>query len=410
MTTQLFIESILLLILKLVNYCSSCLYDSNHPFGLSFQSNICSGCFTHKEKYTINWEKKYIELVDFIAKITKKSDLNKYNCIVPIQGDAEDYYVVENVLSLGLRPLLVHVNDHFSNNIGWHNLHNLMTTFDLDCQTFSPEINSYKELVKSSIRKYRHVLWPAIALRTSYPVHVAKERNIQLIIWGQNQAIEQVGKFSHYNNVQMSKWSRLEHDLFSVDCQKLIGNGTEVEVDKLHYYNYPLIRQISTKGIVGIYLSNYLLWDPLLQNSSMTKYGFMPQKSSSTFDPFERAGSSVYYGIHDLFKYMRCGYRKCTDHLSREIRHKRLDRNTALELNKHFTSSLVNLNPFFDWLGLTSSGKEFLKIKLLQSVSHLIEESKVEVLIEPKLPKKIKDLLPSSFSPSQEFCSYFKGI
>ena len=69
-------------------------------------------------------------------------------------------------------------------------------------------------------------------------MHVAKERNIQLIIWGQNQAIEQVGKFSHYNNVQMSKWSRLEHDLFNVDCQKLIGNGTEVDVDKLHYYNF----------------------------------------------------------------------------------------------------------------------------------------------------------------------------
>ena len=136
----------------------------------------------------------------------------------------EDYFVILRILSFGLNPLLVAVNDYFMNDIGWHNLHNLRTVFDLDAQVYSPNLHVYKELVATSFRKYSHILYPSLSLNASYPVHVAIERNIPLIIWGQLQSIEQVGKFSHYDSVEMTKWSQIEHDRIGLDVDHVIGN------------------------------------------------------------------------------------------------------------------------------------------------------------------------------------------
>ena len=95
--------------------CSRCLYKSNHPFGLSFLNNECSGCFTHKEKDELDWSERKSLLEAKIRKFKKKT--KKYDCVVPVVGDAEDFFVLSKVLDLGLAPLVVGVNDYFKNDI-----------------------------------------------------------------------------------------------------------------------------------------------------------------------------------------------------------------------------------------------------------------------------------------------------
>ena len=133
----------------------------------------------------------------------------------------------------------------------------------------------------------------------------------------------------------MSSWSRIEHDLFGNDIETLMGNGAQVNQRKVNYYRYPSV-SILGSDIKGVYLSNYMLWDPLKQNHSTLAFGFKPESSPYTFDPYERAGSSVYYGIHDILKLERQGYRKVKDHLSREIRHGRITQNESVILENHF--------------------------------------------------------------------------
>jgi len=390
----------------MLNKCKNCLYTCNHPFHISFDNNICSGCFTHDEKYIINWKEKEEEFKQIIKK-TKKHN-KTYDCIIPVIGDAEDYYVVEKVLKYGLNPLIVCVNDYFRTDIGWHNIHNLITIFDVDSLLYNPNLNVYKELIRTSLRKYDHVLLPFLSLHTSFPVHIAKQRNIPLIIWGQHQAIEQVGKFSHYDNVQMTKWSRKEHDLFSKDIKTFIGNGAQVLNKDLTYYNYPDISSLNKSNIKGIYLSNYFHWDPLKQNHSILKYGFIPQQNNSSFDIYERAGSSVYYQIHDLLKLKRVGYRKITDHLSREIRHNRINKNQALEIENIYSQSKVDVEGFFKWLGMSQSGIKWYIMHQLKGYEHLI--GKQNNINHSLLPTKIKELLIKHHKPNQKFCLFNKGI
>ena len=75
--------------------------------------------------------------------------------MIPVVGDAEDYYVTSKVLSLGLRPLIVAVNDYYKNDIGWHNLHNLITYFDVDSIVY----NLIYQLIKSSfVQVYENII------------------------------------------------------------------------------------------------------------------------------------------------------------------------------------------------------------------------------------------------------------
>lgn len=396
----------------MTNSCSKCLHNDTHPFGITFVEKICSGCYIHEEKNSLDWSLKAYELHKLATNaIKRRSKSTTYDCIIPAKGCAEDYFVVEKVLDLGLNPLIVSINDYFMNDLGWHNLHNLITRFDLDSHLYSPNLHAYKELVATSFRKYLHVMYPSLSLNASYPVHVAIERNIPLIIWGQLQPIEQVGKFSHLDSVQMTKWSQLEHDRLGQDITKVIGNGAQLNPTHLIYYDYPLQgSKLGFRAPIGIYLSNYIRWDPLSQNHSILKYGFKPQLETATFDPYERAGSSVYYTCHELSRLLRHGYRKVRDHLNREIRHNRIDRCAALKVYSHYSCQKINLNPFFDWLGITKSGKDWIIQHLLSRYIDLLDESSTTSYLPRTIPESIKSLISTSYVSQTEFIAYGKGI
>ena len=389
------------------NICNNCGYTNTHPFGFSFSNNVCVGCLTHKEKYCLNWQNRRKKLEEII--ITAKTN-SKYDCIVPVIGDAEDYFVVSEVLKLKLKPLLISVNSYFLNDIGWKNLHNLFTHFDLDSIVYNPDITTYKELIRTSMRKYKHMLLPFLQLHTAFPVHIAKERNIPLIIWGGNQSIEQVGKFSHFDEVEMSSWSRKEHDLFNIDIDTLIGNGAQVNERHLNYYNYPPINKLGKK-VCGIYLSNYIAWDPLKQNHSTLKHGFTPQENNVSFDIYERAGSSVYYSIHDLLKFERVGYRKINDHVAREIRHNRMTPNEGKLIVSKKIEEKVFIKPFFDWLGVTDSGYNWYLDHMLDNSKHLVSNKPIKSNFSNNLiPEKIENLLTKSYPSNESFILFGKGV
>lgn len=371
---------------------------------------LCSGCFTHLEKYTIDWSEQKSRLLAILENARKKSK-SSYDCIVPICGDAEDYHVVNLILEHGINPLLVGVNDYFMNDIGWSNLHNLITHFDLDSVVYSPEIGRYKELVSTSLRKYNHGMWPSLALRSAFPVHVAKQRKIPLIVYGQNQAIEQVGKFSHLDEVQATHWSRVQHDLIEVDVQELLGSGGHMDPKDIPFYSYPNLLKLGAGSVIGIYLSNYFCWDPLAQNSAVIDHGFKPQSQRSTFDPFERAGSSMYYEFHDLSKYLRCGYRKISDHVAREIRHNRLDTDIGSKIVGEYTQRPIYVRGFFDWLGVTKSGYQWFLNNKLATVSHMItEDSTLSTGLSESVPDNIRQMITSEVKPRLNFQRYLKGI
>ena len=388
-----------------MNQCIQCLDDIKHPMGqIINDSGLCTGCLTHKEKDFIDWDKKWSALEEKCRNVLKKSKA-KYDCIVPLNADAEDYYVVKNVLKLNLRPLLVYVNNYFGTDLSWRNLHNLETHFDLDLITFNPNIVDYKEAVRTSLRKFNSIYWPYQAIKTAYPVRLALEMKIPLIIWGGLQATEQTGKFSHHDMVEMSGWSRIQHDLFCVNEKDFFGSGAQISERNQYHYLYPEIKK--TSHIRGIYLSNYIRWDPWKQNHDMIKYGFSPERTNYTFDQFERVGSSVFYKIHDVLRYEKYGYIKVRDQLSREIRHGRITKSDAYMLYDNFLSNKVDINPFFKWLGSSKTGADlFIRNRLVKSSCLIGSDTKnIDFNIKFKY-----SFFSNGIDAKEYFLNYYKGV
>src|SRR5690606_10197886 len=116
-----------------MNYCSRCLYPSNHPLNITFDNKgICSGCITHEEKDQLDWQERFEALKKLTAQF-KKNSKAPYDCIVPVTGARDSYFIVHVVKKLlGLRPLLVSYNKQYNTHVGIRNLAYLKTLFNCD--------------------------------------------------------------------------------------------------------------------------------------------------------------------------------------------------------------------------------------------------------------------------------------
>ena len=69
-----------------MQYCTRCLYPSNHPLNITFdRDGVCSGCRIHEEKDTINWVEREGKLKKILDEF-KNKDGNSYDCIIPVSG------------------------------------------------------------------------------------------------------------------------------------------------------------------------------------------------------------------------------------------------------------------------------------------------------------------------------------
>lgn len=337
-----------------IKFCKKCLYSTFHPLGLTINNDgICSGCEVHDEKNQINWNEKWSKL-EKIVKPYKSKKKKNYDCIVPVSGAQDSYFIIYNVLKLGLKPLLVSYNKYFNTELGIKNLANLRIKFDCDILYQNVNPLSVKKITKYTFSEYGNIYWPILAGNTVYPVQVAVKYDIPLIIWGAHQGMEQVGMFSHHHEVEMTRRYRNDHDLFSIEAEDLLKISNNLNENDIFQYIYPDDNSINKIGVRGIYLNNFIRWDPLNQHIKMVeKFNYQNINFSRTFDTYDYVDCYNYMNLHDYLKLCKHGYSKVTDHVCREIRHSRLNKSEGLELVRKYE----NINPkyidnFCKWIGI----------------------------------------------------------
>ena len=273
----------------------------------------------------------------------KKSTRSINNCIVPVSGARDSYFIVHFVKNiLGLNPLLVTYNKHYNTLIGIRNLSYLKTIFGCPLLTMTVSPNRVKKITRQTIKLMGSIYWHCIAGQTVFPIQIAYKFKIPLIIWGAHQGVDQVGMFSHLDEVEMTRKYRKEHDLMGYEAEDLIDNGNLTEKD-LQNYLYPHDKELEAVGIRGIYLNNYIRWDSKAQHEKMIElYGYESDKQQRTFDTYNDVDCYHYSSLHDQIKYLKWGYGKVTDHATREIRLKRLTRSQGIDLVKRYANVKPN--------------------------------------------------------------------
>lgn len=321
-----------------MQYCTRCLYPANHPLNITFdEAGVCSGCRVHEEKDQLDWRARR-ETLQRIVSGYRSRTRPIHDCIVPVTGARDSFFIVHVLKNvLGMHPLLVNYNQHYNTPMGIRNLAYLRTLLGCDIITSTVSPERVKRITRESLKQRGSMYWHNLAGRTVFPVQIAVKFRIPLIVWGVHQGCDQVGMFSHTDEVEMARKYRKEHDLMGLEAEDLAAAASDVSLDDVEPYVYPHDKELEAVGVRGIYLSNYIRWDTKAQHERMiATYGYETAQQARTFDSYNDVDCFHYSGLHDRIKFNKCGYGRASDHASREIRFGRLTREQGIALVRRY--------------------------------------------------------------------------
>jgi N-acetyl sugar amidotransferase len=334
-----------------------------HPLNIVFDNeDVCSGCRVHEEKDKINWHEREQQLKNILENY-KNTSGNNYDCIIPVSGARDSYFIVHMIKNVyKMNPLLVTYNKQYNTDIGIRNLANLRIKFNCDILTLTVNPEIVKKITRATMRRIGSIYWHCIAGQTVFPVQIAVKFKIPLIIWGAHQGLDQVGMFSHLDEVEMTRKYRKEHDLMGYEAEDLINDFDGITEDDIIQYKYPHDKEIEQIGVRGIYLNNYIRWDSISQHNKMIElYDYESNEQTRTFDTYNDVDCFNYSDVHDYIKYIKHGYSKIVDHVCREIRLKKITREEGLELiEKYICVKPKNLFLFLNWIGMTENSFHYI--------------------------------------------------
>jgi N-acetyl sugar amidotransferase len=343
--------------------CTCCLYTSVHPLNLTFDDEgVCSGCRVHEEKDQLDWNDRASKLAGILENYRSRSSKN-YDCIIPVSGGRDSFFIVHTIKNIfGMNPLLVTYNKQYNTAVGVRNLANLRIRFDCDIMTLTVNPETVKNITRSTLRRFGSMYWHCLAGQTVYPVQIAVKFKIPLIIWGAHQGVDQVGMFSHLDEVEMTRKYRKEHDLMGFEAEDLVDGFDNVTGNDVMPFLYPDNRELEQVGVRGVYLNNYIRWDSRAQHEKMIiEYGYETVPQTRTFDKYNDVDCWNYSDVHDYIKWVKHGYGKVVDHACREIRLRRMTRKKAIVLVQQYQARAPqNLQLFFDWLGITENAFHYI--------------------------------------------------
>ena len=255
-------------------FCKVCVNPIS-AVNINFSSElICSACKSHetfKKISSKDWKKRKILLEKILNKYKKQNSKENYDCIVPVSGGKDSYYQTHIVQSFGLKPLLVTYDGDNYIDEGAYNRDRMRHVFNTDHIIFGPSIEKLKILNLAAFKLMGDMNWHNHCGITTYPVLIANKLKIPLIIWGET-ALDVYGMYNSDDLVEMSNRIRVEHDLRGFSSKDLIkaSNGKLNEQDML-WSNYPNETELFQNNIRGIYIGNYIKWDPNRHYKQMQK-------------------------------------------------------------------------------------------------------------------------------------------
>jgi hypothetical protein len=154
---------------------------------------------------------------------------------------------------------------------------------------------------------------------------------------------------------------RHEHGLRGYEWNDFIDHS-EIEISEkdMIWAKYPSDEEIVKSGLRGIYIGNYFKWDPNQHTKLMQELYNWKQLEGNferTYRKISNLDDRYESGIHDLLKFIKFGYGRCSDHVSKDIRTGYLTREEGIELVRrydHVVSSDLNY-----WLNYVEKDQEY---------------------------------------------------
>lgn len=348
-----------------MRYCSKCVYPKSSAVPLAFDENgLCSGCKSANERVLVDWDRKKRQF-ERILEEYKNKDGSNYDCIIPVSGGKDSYYQVHLIKKVyGLNPLLVTYNGNNYTETGMKNLRNMREAFGVDHIFYTPSIETLKKMNRLGLQMMGDMNWHAHSGIFTYPIRVAVQQNIPLMIWGEHGFMDLGGMHSYNDMVEFTYRYRHEHCLRGYEWYDFIEQapkfGETLEKNELITWMYPSDEEIERVGVRGLFVSNFFKWEANEHGQLMKDlYGFI--ESEVPFERTYRLMSNLddmhENGIKDYMKYVKFGYGRASDHVCKDIRAGIMTREEGIEIIRKMDP--IKSKDLYRWLEYVGWTEEY---------------------------------------------------
>ena len=270
-------------------YCKRCLYPANHPLDLTFDEHgVCSGCRVHEEKDNLDWTERGHRLEGVFKQYRGKAG-PRFDCIVPVSGARDSWFIVDLVKRIhGIDPPWSATTRQYEAHRARHrDLAYLRSSLDVDYLQQIAAPQTVKRVIRETLARRGSFHWHVIAGQTVWPIQVAVKLKIPLIIWGHHQGLDQVGMFSHTDEVEMTRKYRMEHDLMGLEAEHLVGGPEDSKESDVVPWTYPRPANSPASAFVASTSATLYAGTPRLNTSACSiATTTKPNPEARTFDTY----------------------------------------------------------------------------------------------------------------------------
>jgi len=232
--------------------CNRCVMDTSDPdifFDDNGYCNHCNNYFDRISRRTYKSESSDKQLQTLVEVIKHKGKRKRYDCVLGVSGGIDSSYAAYKLKQLGIRTLLVHMDNGWNSETSIENIKSLADKLGFDYENVVLDWATFSELQLSFLK----ASVPEIEIPTDIAIpavlhKIASKYNIKHIISGGNFATE---------GILPKAWSYNAKDLtYLKHIQKTFGTK---KINRLQLFGwrdelyYKLIR-----GIRIIYILNYM--------------------------------------------------------------------------------------------------------------------------------------------------------
>ena len=349
--------------------CIRCLLPETHETIVIDAAGVCNICSARDFRDTeIDWEQRAGELAALVEEYRGKHD---YDCLIPYSGGKDStwtlYYLIKN---FGIKPLVVRFNHGFMRPVLQRNTDRVIRALGVDFHDFTPNWHTVRQLMLRSLIDKGDFCWHCHTGIFSYPMHVAIEKRVPLIFWGEPSA-EYTAYFSYEEaeEVNEDRFNRFINLGITAE-DMFVRLGGSVDPRDLKPYTYPSLTSLQEVGYRSVCLGSYIPWDPKLQSSILeTELGWSGDEVENVPPGYryEKIECSM-QGVRDYLKFIKRGYSRPTHLAALDLRAGRIGLEEARAMVEQYEGRRPpSLDVFLELLAMTED--EFNAVAMSHAVS-----------------------------------------
>ncbi len=320
-----------------VKYCKKCTISNQRPRITFDEEGICSACrFAEYKNTKVDWGLREKELKDLCDRFRR--DDGYYDVIVPSSGGKDSGSVAHKLkYKYGMTPLTVTWSPHLYTDAGWCNFQNLIHIGGLDNILGTPNGPVHRKLTKLAFEILGDPFQPFIYGQTNYPLKIAVNFKIPLLMYGENGEVEYGGDMKNaFQPIRDYKEDHKKHYFSGIAPEDLVHYG--IDQKDLMPYTAPPVEKLDENKTEIHFFSYYEKWIPqenYYYCTENTGFKALPNRNEGTYSKYASFDDKL-DGFHYYLSFIKFGIGRATADTAHEIRDGHITREEGIRLVQKF--------------------------------------------------------------------------